>query len=244
MATSPMDIKTADLSLVADPLSKLHKMSTTAGVASHQYVAVNIAAVMAPLLGVASGLSIFSPLLLLIPIVGIIVALSAWRQINNSNGTETGKPLAVIGLLLSLILGGGVLGKEVVDHAKARSDARLMETLVAQLNDAVKAGKYDAAHQLFDIEFRTRVPVESFRTQWELMQRPEAYGRLKSMTWNEVLPQYEKIEGDTSLAGVIFVLVKFDRSEGRFTFVYRKAGDGWQITGLPEMFPTERASKK
>ena len=70
MATSPTEIKTADSSLAADPLSKLHKMSTTAGLASQQYVAVNIAAVMAALLGVASGLSVFSPLLLVIPIVG------------------------------------------------------------------------------------------------------------------------------------------------------------------------------
>jgi len=244
MTTSPMDIKTADASLEVDPLSKLHKMSTTAGVASQQYVAVNIAAVMAALLGVASGLSVFSPLLLVIPIVGIIVALAGWSQISNSNGTETGKPLAAIGLLLSLGLGGGVLGKELIDHAKARNDARLMEALVTQLDTAVKAGKYDAAHQLFDIEFRTRVPLEAFRTQWDLMQKSDSYGHLKSMTWNEVLPQYEKIEGDTSLAGVIFVLVKFERSEGRFTFIYRKAGDGWQITGLPELFPTERPSKK
>ena len=244
MATSPTEIKTADSSLAADPLSKLHKMSTTAGLASQQYVAVNIAAVMAALLGVASGLSVFSPLLLVIPVVGTIVALAAWRQISNSNGTETGKPLAAIGLLFSLLMGGGVMGKEVFDHAKARSDAREMESVVARLDTAIRAGKYDAAHQLFDIEFRTRVSLEAFRSQWELIQKPDASGLLKSMKWNEVLPQYEKIEGDTAFVGVIFVRVKFDRSEGAFTFIFRRAGDGWQITGIPDLFPMERASKK
>ena len=57
-------------------------------------MAVNTAAVLAALLGVASGLAIFSPLLLVIPGIAVIVSVIAWRQIANSNGTETGKPLA------------------------------------------------------------------------------------------------------------------------------------------------------
>ena len=85
----------------ADPLSKLHKMSTTAGVASQQYVAVNTTAVVAALLGVASAMAMFSPLLLVIPVATVVVSIVAWRQIANSNGTETGKPLAVLGLVLA-----------------------------------------------------------------------------------------------------------------------------------------------
>src|SRR2546423_11699825 len=85
-----------------DPLAKLHRMSTTAGVASQQYVAVNTTAVIAALLGVASGLTLFSQLMLVIPVAGIVCAIVAWRQINGSNGTETGKPLAIAVLLLSL----------------------------------------------------------------------------------------------------------------------------------------------
>src|SRR5882762_5848677 len=110
----------------ADPLSKLHKMSTTAGVASQQYVAVNTAAVLAALLGVASMMAMFSPLLLVIPAVTIGVALFAWRQIANSNGTETGKVLAISGLVLAVVVGGGVAAREVMAASKARADARTM----------------------------------------------------------------------------------------------------------------------
>ena len=107
-----------------DPLSTLHKMSTTAGVASQQYVAINSAAVVAALLGVASALTIFSPLLLVIPLAGIVVAIFAWRQISDSSGTEAGKPVAVLGLLLSLLIGGAATTKEVLEHTHATADAK------------------------------------------------------------------------------------------------------------------------
>lgn len=226
-----------------DPLSKLHKMSTTAGVASQQYVAVNSAAVLAALLGVASTMSIFSPLFLLIPLVGVILAVVAWRQIGNSNGTETGKPVAVIGLLLSVLLGGGVLGREIIDHQHAREDARQMEALATRLGDAIKARQYDAAYHLFDVNFRTRISPEQFKAHWASLQMPPSTP-LKSMAWNGVLPQYEKWEGNDTLLGVMYVTVNFENAEGRFTFVCRKVGSGWEIFNIPELFPIERAAKQ
>src|SRR5215218_496972 len=74
-----------------DPLSHLHKMSTTAGLGSGDYVAVNGAAVFSLLLGLASMLSMLEEILLIIPLACIIVSVIAWRQINHSNGTQTGK---------------------------------------------------------------------------------------------------------------------------------------------------------
>src|SRR5271155_3285734 len=84
-----------------DPLLHLHKMSTTAGLGSQDYVAVNVTSVVAVLFGLASLLAIASPVLLVFPIVGVALSLIALRQVRNSNGTQTGIALAVLGLVLS-----------------------------------------------------------------------------------------------------------------------------------------------
>ena len=244
MAIRQPETNLADASLEPDPLSKLHRMSITAGMANQQYVAVNIAAVIAAMLGIASAMSIFSPLLLIIPAAGVIVAVAAWRQINNSNGTETGKLFALSGLALSLLVGGGVLGKAWVDNARARDDAKQMDVVMQQLSNAVKTGKFELAYGLFDISFRTRVPLETFQARWGLMQKPEAYGTLKSIAWNDVHPQYEKMEGETGEVGIINFVIRFERSEGRYTFVFRKVSDTWKILGAPELFPAERVPKQ
>jgi hypothetical protein len=240
MATPSSETKTPEAAMGDDPLARLHKMSTTAGVASQQYVAINNAAVIAALLGVASALALFSPLLLIVPLAGIIVAIVSWRQIANSNGTETGKLLALLGLLLSLLIGGGVLARELADAAHARADAKAMDAVVGQLNAAIKSRNLDAAYNLFDAQFRARVPADQFRLKWVQLQNPEAYGPLQSMTWNGVPPQYEKVEGGDVLLGVIYAAIKFQDSEGRFTFVFRRAAEGWQLDELPEVFPRER----
>src|SRR6185436_15279396 len=52
-----------------DPLAHLHKMSTTAGLGSQEYVAVNGMAVFALVLGLASGFALFDRLFLVIPLV-------------------------------------------------------------------------------------------------------------------------------------------------------------------------------
>src|SRR3954471_19886402 len=96
----------------ADPLAGLHKMSTTAGVTNLDYVAVNQTAIAAVLLGLLSAVSFFGHLLLVIPIVGVIFAVVALRQIGNSNGTQTGRGLALLALLLCLGLGGTAIGME------------------------------------------------------------------------------------------------------------------------------------
>jgi hypothetical protein len=71
-----------------DPLARLKKMSTTAGIGyGQEYVAVNPVAVAALLLGVGSLLVFLHDVLLLIPLAGVVCAVIAWRQISNSNGT-------------------------------------------------------------------------------------------------------------------------------------------------------------
>ena len=244
MSTTSPQTNPADPA-IDDPLAKLHKMSTTAGVASQQYVAINTAAVLAASLGAASALSIFASLLLIIPAAGVIVSIVAWRQIANSNGTETGKPLALIGLALSLLLGGGVLARDLKEAAHDRANARQMDASVQQLATALKAGNYEAAYRLFTPTFCSRVSREQFEKRWVEVQGPNYYGPLQSLTWNGVLPQYEVIEGGAARLGVIYVAIRFGNSEGRFTFAFRQdtGGSDWQIYSIPEVFPMERTGR-
>src|SRR5215212_974195 len=91
----------------SDPLASLHKMSTTAGLGSTDYVEVNGTAIAALVLGLISAVTLFNePLLLVVPAAGIVTAIFAFRQIARSNGTQTGSALAVGAILLSLGFGG------------------------------------------------------------------------------------------------------------------------------------------
>src|SRR3954471_976134 len=86
----------------ADPLRSLHKMSTTAGVGSQEYVEINLVAVWAVVLGLLSFLALLDNVLLIVPVIGTVFAIVALRQIRNSAGTQTGGAIAWGALVLSL----------------------------------------------------------------------------------------------------------------------------------------------
>ena len=86
-----------------DPFLSLHKMSTTAGLGSADYVAINGTALATIILGIASAVVLFdNNLLLLIPLAAVVCGVLAFVQITQSNGTQTGKLLVVAGVLLAL----------------------------------------------------------------------------------------------------------------------------------------------
>ena len=74
-----------------DPLLHLHKMSTTAGVGTEDYVAVNVTSVVAVLFGLASLLSMFNTVLLVFPIVGVILGLIALARCPTATGRKPAK---------------------------------------------------------------------------------------------------------------------------------------------------------
>src|SRR5687767_9287806 len=78
-----------------EPLAGLFHMSTTAGRGTQEYVAINHTAVAAFLLGLGSLSALAHPILLLVPVAAFVCAIVAVRQINRSNGTQTGKGWAL-----------------------------------------------------------------------------------------------------------------------------------------------------
>ena len=123
-----------------DALSRLARMSTTAGVGSGDYVAINTLAIASTLLGLGSlvvPLLMNSDLLQIIPLAAIVSALVAWRQIQRSNGTQTGKGLAAAGILLALLLGGGTLVAKGVTAWQYAPETRKISTIIEQLGSEI-----------------------------------------------------------------------------------------------------------
>lgn len=223
-------------------LSQLHTMSTTAGVTNVGYVAVNQTAVVAMFLGLASALALLGLLLLVIPLVGIVFAVVALRQVKDSGGTQTGKGLAIVGLILCLLLGGGEVVKEGLEIAANRDDENKIAATLADVGRFVREGKFAEAYALFDDAFQNRVKPEKFKETWEQFQDPKALDRMTSMEWNGVSPRIESA-GGSPLAEARAV-IKFKRAAAdRFDVTLRKVGSKWLIARLPVFFPEPKKSK-
>src|SRR5271170_804167 len=80
-----------------DHLRELPKMSSTAGVGTEEYVAINVPAVFALLLGFAGILALIEAPFVVIALAAIVVAIVAMVQIAKSSGTQAGGGFAVAG---------------------------------------------------------------------------------------------------------------------------------------------------
>src|SRR6478609_7278380 len=101
-SSSPPAVNGNGTAVDDDPLARLHKMSTTAGLGTTDYVAINALAVASVFLGLASLLAMLDPLLLALPVLAIGCSIWALTQIRHSGGTQSGASLAILGLLLAV----------------------------------------------------------------------------------------------------------------------------------------------
>ncbi len=229
-----------------DPLSKLHKMSTTAGLGSGDYVAVNIVAVVAALLGVASILSKLSNALLVIPIIGLVCGVVAIIQIGRSNGTQTGRGLAVIGLLLSLGFAWFVIFQQISEYFRTQQDQQAIASLISEFGEKAKTKDYPSAYELFDGDFHDRVPLDKFKSRMGFFETPQAldlYGGLSNVEWNGRLAFEQDARTGSLIAGGV-ALMNFSKKGEPFrqACYFRKVGTKWKIDSLPDLFPVEKAA--
>src|SRR3954471_20757728 len=82
----------------ADPLHNLYRMSRTAGLGSGDYVAINNTAILSLILGLAGVLSVLYPLLLVVSAAALVCGILALVQIRSSNGTQSGRAFAALGI--------------------------------------------------------------------------------------------------------------------------------------------------
>jgi positive regulator of sigma E activity len=224
----------------ADPFSHLHKMSTTAGLGSGDYVAISGTAIAAILLGVCSALVLFdSPIFLIVPLIGLIAAVAAFVQISHSNGTQTGRELAAVGLLLCLGFGGFYTCKTVYSALRNRSDEQQIVTTAHRLGELLKNQSYIDAYALMDDRFRQRVPLAQFETAWQRMSASPILGGIQRLDWNERLVfDTDAVDGSQVATGMMKLYAR-PAEPIRLGMAFRSENGSWLVDQIPDLYPAD-----
>jgi hypothetical protein len=221
-----------------DALAHLHRMSTTAGLGSQEYVAINVTSIIAVLFGVASLLAVASPVLLVFPVVGVILSVAAIRQINHSNGTQTGKGLAILGLLLSGLITAGILSYQVLQEVRQRDDQAAISALCVKYGDLLNEHKYAEAYDLFDAAFQARVGKPAFISQLTATQNQTLMPPISGASWNGLATFQPEDDGTVIAESMIKVEFKNTPGDARMQAQFRRGTDGvWLIESVPDQFP-------
>ena len=225
-----------------DPLSHLHKMSTTAGLGSADYVAVSGTAVFALLAGLASALALMSEVLLILPVVAIVAGVTAWNQIRHSNGTQTGKGLVIVAFVLALGFGGFVFARWATEDIRTREDRKAIGSLIGTFEQKLKAGDDAGAYQLFGERFQSTIDAKKFTDRLAVLQG--YYGKVTKVEWNGLVEfQTEDTTGDRF--GFTTLNLNFERAPGdrspmplKDTATMHKTSSGeWKFERMGELFP-------
>lgn len=222
-----------------DPFLRLHKMSTTAGLGSGDYVAINGNAVAAVLLGVTSAFVLMgSNLLLLLPLAAIVCAIIAFRQISDSNGTQTGRGLATLGLLLAVGLGGSFAGHEAFAAVRNHADSRQIISIMREFGSDLHNERYPDAYQLFDEHFRDRVPLDRFTTVWQQYNAHPNIGKITGGDWNNLLEfATDPVTGERTASGMLVMGFEHIPGKDRVPTIFRLLQGKWWIDDMPNVFP-------
>lgn len=221
-------------------LAQLHRMSRTAGLGSSEYTAVNNTAVVGAVLGVASSLSLFTPIFLFLPVVGVVISLLAIRQITSSNRTQTGMALAVLGLVGSLAF-AAFTGLQAYQHyALKQADKAEMRALTDEFGSLLVAKDYKGAYAKTDARFQEQVSFDRFTKLFD-EQIPSVYGEVKGLESNGLFEIEKDPENLNIRMAVSRARLKAERLEAGFPteIRYRRTGEQWLIFALPELFPAQ-----
>jgi hypothetical protein len=230
-----------DVNQSPDPLAGLYHMSNTAGISTQEYVAINVTAVAALLLGFASVLVVLSNILMVIPVVGFICGIVAIVQIQHSNQTQTGKSLAVIGLALSILIGGGKAAYDGVNAFRVTGDEKQIAAITHELGQDIVAEKYEAAYQLFNERFRERVPFPAFEQIMKSERVIPGLGVLRSIEWNQHRMEIEdRTDGSGSYAYAMILFEHNNTYPQRLVMTFEKNSGKWSISDIESLFPTRR----
>ncbi len=213
-------------------------MSRTAGLGSSEYTAVNNTAVVAVLLGGASSLSLFTPIFLFLPIVGVVISVIAIRQILSSNRTQTGMALAILGLVGSVAF-AGFTGLQAYQHDQVRkADEREMVQITNDFGKALADKDYKAAYGKTDARFQEQVSLNRF-TKFFDEQVVSQFGEMLGVESNKLFQFADEDPTDPSIRMAMSrAKLKTEKYPGGFPteIRYRRTGDRWIIFALPELF--------
>ena len=109
------------------------------------YRAVSPLAVVTLLVGMISIITLWQPLLLVVPLATAALALLSLRQISHSEGALVGRIPAILGLALALLFGSMAIANTV---ARERVVVRQARTFAEDWLQLVQDGELQRAHQL------------------------------------------------------------------------------------------------
>jgi hypothetical protein len=140
-----------------------------------EYRSLSPWAVISLVLGIASAVAFAAPLLLAIPILGVMAAAIAIWQISAEGSELTGRRAAVWGLALSVCFGVGAVTDRIATRWRLESEAT---ELTMTWFDHLQHGRVEAAHQLTLVPWRRRTEsdlAEYYRSQPEARSDLEAF---------------------------------------------------------------------
>lgn len=224
-----------------DNLAKLHRMSRTAGLATTDYAAVNVAAVMTAILGAASFLAIVDRVFLVIPVAGVVVGIIALSQVLGSNRTQTGLAIAILGLAACVGFSGVSGYRYYSALQREAADKKVLTGIAEQFGKHLAARDYDAAYAMFDARLKERVPKKQLE-QFIALQLERPLGNIKSLTATGVFAFEEGADDASMRMATGIAVLETDRPAPlpiRPTIVYRCVNDEWRIFNIPEFFPPQ-----
>lgn len=219
-----------------DPVTRLHRMSTTAGVGSQDYVAINNVAIASALLGIATLLALFGNALLIIPAVAIICGIVALRQIRLSSGTQSGRIFAWGGIALSLLISGWIISAQLSYALRARGDRAAIVQVITDLGSRARDNQWEQAYELFTDDFHKRVALDAFSQRLKVMLGNEVVGSLARTGSNNIVNFDYSHDDDTRAVALIeFYFSKSDQPAPELGTFY-KTPRGWLIGGIGDLF--------
>lgn len=231
-----------------DPFQKLHKMSTTAGVGSHDYVAVNTPAVVSAIAGLSSISAMVAPVMLFVPAFAVVCAVVAWSQIGKSNGTQTGKLLAILGVVAGLGFGGYVVAGQIRDARAFAESRREIGALFTTFTDATSKGDHEAAYKVFGPAFQSRNKFATFSAFLKMLEDNASYGKIVSSEWNERMEAMADTMGEGNDLARAAVTLKFEKGDARISsdvvLVRRRSDEKWVIEQMQPLFEQEQAQQR
>lgn len=224
-----------------EALAHLKRMSGTGSAfGATEYVAINPTSIASLLLGFATLLSALANLFLFIPIVGVVCGIIAIRQIRNSNGTQSGIGLAAGGILLSLIIGGGIMAHDALAWSATQSHSRQCAQIITKFGEEIKAQHDDVIYNTMTTEmFRSNVDYGAFHGTLDSIRRNSSVGSLVGFRWNGAPMEFQSLgEGNGNIA-MTEAVVEFSgnrESLGRQEFRLSDREGTWKIDALPHLF--------
>lgn len=227
----------------SDPLASLHKMSTTAGIVSADYVAISNQAVFSAVLGAATSLAIvfasdsaLNPAIWLLPgLPGIVLGIAALRSISRSNGTLSGRAVAIAGIMLSLGFACAAAAMVWQRQAALEPDKQAINQRIIQLGDLIAKGDYPAAYKLFDPAWREKASFDKFEQGMLNLQHPNYGGKVDRFEPNNLFGFNTAAGSRLCITRVRITFAKRD-FEVPIMIQMRQQADGEWLVIYTEMF--------